>query len=103
MRGKKNAFENYVDYYMDPDMDFDKRAPMGFQGMRGKKDSDKRAPMGFQGMRGKRNTGQRFDTGMDFETRTSNEYQGNRCSLNVIYNNREKGKHLHNVFIDIHY
>lgn len=33
MRGKKNAFENYVDYYMDPDMDFDKRAPMGFQGM----------------------------------------------------------------------
>ncbi|XP_070155338.1 tachykinins isoform X1 [Polyergus mexicanus] len=76
MRGKKNAFENYVDYYMNPDMDFDKRAPMGFQGMRGKKDSDKRAPMGFQGMRGKRNTGQRFDTGMDFNIRSSNDYQG---------------------------
>lgn len=88
MRGKKNAFENYVDYYMDPDMDFDKRAPMGFQGMRGKKDSDKRAPMGFQGMRGKRNTGQRFNTGMDFDTRLSNEYQGNQYSL--IYNNRDK-------------
>ncbi|CAL1673535.1 unnamed protein product [Lasius platythorax] len=84
MRGKKNAFENYVDYYMDPDMDFDKRAPMGFQGMRGKKDSDKRAPMGFQGMRGKRNTGQRFDTGMDFETRTSNEYQGTSNRRNAL-------------------
>ncbi|XP_066586564.1 tachykinins isoform X2 [Prorops nasuta] len=39
--------------------DFDKRAPMGFQGMRGKKTQDgeefyKRAPMGFQGMRGKK-------------------------------------------------
>lgn len=74
MRGKKDAFENYVDYYIEPDMDF-KRAPMGFQGMRGKKDTDKRAPMGFQGMRGKRNVGQRFETGMDFGIR-SNEYQG---------------------------
>lgn len=36
---------------------YDKRAIMGFQGMRGKKDSaDKRTPMGFQGMRGKRTT-----------------------------------------------
>ncbi|XP_070530399.1 tachykinins isoform X2 [Cardiocondyla obscurior] len=48
--------------------EFDKRAPMGFQGMRGKKDYlipdfedayyredyAKRAPMGFQGMRGKK-------------------------------------------------
>lgn len=59
MRGKKNSFENYIDYYMDPDMDFDKRAPMG-----------------FQGMRGKRNTG-RFDTGINFDIRSSNEYQGN--------------------------
>lgn len=75
MRGKKDAFENYVDYYIEPDMDFDKRAPMGFQGMRGKKDTDKRAPMGFQGMRGKRN-GQRFETGMDFGIRSLNEYQG---------------------------
>lgn len=77
MRGKKNSFENYIDYYIDPDMDFDKRAPMGFQGMRGKKDSDKRAPMGFQGMRGKRNTGQRFNTGINFDIRSPNEYQGN--------------------------
>ncbi|KYM98394.1 hypothetical protein ALC62_10918 [Cyphomyrmex costatus] len=50
--------------------EFDKRAPKGFQGMRGKKDYmipdfedsyfhedyDKRAPMGFQGMRGKKAT-----------------------------------------------
>lgn len=75
MRGKKDTFENYVDY-VDSDMDFDKRAPMGFQGMRGKKDTDKRAPMGFQGMRGKRNVGQRFETGMDFGTRALSEYQG---------------------------
>lgn len=48
--------------------EFEKRAPMGFQGMRGKKDYllpdfedayfrddyEKRAPMGFQGMRGKK-------------------------------------------------
>lgn len=78
-RGKKDGYENYVDYYMDP-LDFDKRAPMGFQGMRGKKDSDKRAPMGFQGMRGKRNMPQRFGTDTDFETRPSTEYQGNRSS-----------------------
>ncbi|XP_043250224.1 tachykinins [Colletes gigas] len=42
----------------------DKRGPMGFQGMRGKKDfassehgqPSKRAPMGFQGMRGKKDS-----------------------------------------------
>ncbi|GAB1860217.1 Tachykinins [Camponotus japonicus] len=87
MRGKKNPFinyGNYIDYYLDPDMDFDKRAPMGFQGMRGKKDSDKRAPMGFQGMRGKRNTGQRFDTGINFDIRSSNEYQGTNNRRNAL-------------------
>lgn len=55
MRGKKDSLsslENFLEEY-------DKRAPMGFQGMRGKKDDydinwDKRAPMGFQGMRGKK-------------------------------------------------
>lgn len=85
MRGKKDVFENYVDY-IDPDMDFDKRAPMGFQGMRGKKDTDKRAPMGFQGMRGKRNVGHRFETGMDFGTRSLNEYQGTvtQCCLHDL-------------------
>ncbi|XP_015108478.1 tachykinins [Diachasma alloeum] len=45
------------------DVPSEKRAPMGFQGMRGKKDAEnvlesddfsKRAPMGFQGMRGKK-------------------------------------------------
>ncbi|XP_051159797.1 tachykinins isoform X1 [Leptopilina boulardi] len=44
------------------DVSQEKRAPMGFQGMRGKKDLtssendeySKRAPMGFQGMRGKK-------------------------------------------------
>lgn len=74
-RGKKNDYESYLDYYMDP-MDLDKRVSVGFQGMRGKKDSDKRAPMGFQGMRGKRNMAQRFGT--DFETRSPIDYQGNR-------------------------
>lgn len=64
---------------MDP-MDSDKRALMGFQGMRGKKDSEKRAPMGFQGMRGKRNMAQRFRTGTNFETRSSIDYQGKLCS-----------------------
>ncbi|RZB89870.1 hypothetical protein BDFB_012230 [Asbolus verrucosus] len=55
MRGKKeydglsNEYEGY----------FDKRAPMGFVGMRGKKEydemmEDKRAPSGFFGMRGKK-------------------------------------------------
>lgn len=83
MRGKKAGFDNYVDYYIDPDMDFDKRAPMGFQGMRGKKDTDKRARMGFQGMRGKRSVGQRFETGMDFGTRSLHEYQGR---VNTAYN-----------------
>lgn len=80
MRGKKDDFENYADYFVDSDMDFDKRAPMGFQGMRGKKDSDKRAPMGFQGMRGKRSVGQRFATGLDYGS--LNEYQGR---VNAVY------------------
>lgn len=69
MRGKKDPtgpdpVDNLVDY------EYEKRSPMGFQGMRGKKDEnyspdddfggfvqeyyDKRAPMGFQGMRGKK-------------------------------------------------
>jgi len=80
MRGKKDGFENYIDYYIDPETDFDKRALMGFQGMRGKKDSDKRAPMGFQGMRGKRSVGRRFGTSMDFGS--LNEYQG---KVNAAY------------------
>lgn len=74
MRGKKDptgpdSMDNLVDY------EFEKRAPMGFQGMRGKKDEylssltddfndgfyhddeyDKRALMGFQGMRGKKDS-----------------------------------------------
>lgn len=83
MRGKKNTFENYMDYYMEPSS-LDKRALMGFQGMRGKKDYDKRAPMGFQGMRGKRNSGQRFATGVDFEPRSSNEFQGINAIRDVI-------------------
>jgi len=83
MRGKKNGYENYIDYYVDP-LDFDKRAPMGFQGMRGKKDSDKRAPMGFQGMRGKRNTGEQFETEANFGIRSSNDYQGNQSYLYTV-------------------
>lgn len=82
MRGKKDGFENYIDHYVDP-LDFDKRVPMGFQGMRGKKDSDKRAPRGFQGMRGKRNTGERFGTEANFGIRSSNEYQGNQSNLHA--------------------
>ncbi|XP_076173461.1 tachykinin [Ptiloglossa arizonensis] len=53
------ADENSLDNVLS-----DKRGPMGFQGMRGKKDFDssehgqlsKRAPMGFQGMRGKKDS-----------------------------------------------
>ncbi|XP_034935181.1 tachykinins [Chelonus insularis] len=66
-----------------------KRAPMGFQGMRGKKDiiSDlddndlsKRAPMGFQGMRGKKDSdvsdlNEFFD---DYEKRGPMGFQGMR-------------------------
>ncbi|XP_032685821.1 tachykinins-like isoform X3 [Odontomachus brunneus] len=74
-RGKKDTFQNYVDYYIDT-MDFDKRALMGFQGMRGKKDSDKRTSMGFQGMRGKRNMGRRFGIGTVFKIRSSSDNQG---------------------------
>lgn len=105
MRGKKDAFENYVDYYIDPDMDFDKRAPMGFQEMRGKKDTDKRAPMGFQGMRGKRNVGQRFETGMDFGSpRSLNGYQGtiNVDSIQSIIIRKERNIWIY-MAINIYY
>lgn len=70
MRGKKDMFENYADYI--DDMDFDKRAPMG-----------------FQGMRGKRNVGQRFETDMDFGTQL-NEYKGIVNAAYMIYNNKRK-------------
>lgn len=58
VRGKKNSIINDVKNELFPE-DINKRAPMGFQGMRGKKASFddeyyKRAPMGFQGMRGKK-------------------------------------------------
>ncbi|XP_017752255.1 PREDICTED: tachykinins isoform X2 [Eufriesea mexicana] len=58
MRGKKNSIIADVENELFPE-DTNKRAPMGFQGMRGKKSSlddeyYKRAPMGFQGMRGKK-------------------------------------------------
>lgn len=62
MRGKKDYAipDSYEDFYAQGE--YDKRAPMGFQGMRGKKTAIasvldeyyKRAPMGFQGMRGKK-------------------------------------------------
>lgn len=50
MRGKKDTLD---DYYtgLGGLADYEKRAPMGFQGMRGKKDNSKV----FTGMRGKRN------------------------------------------------
>lgn len=58
MRGKKNSIIADVENQLFPE-ETNKRAPMGFQGMRGKKASlddeyYKRAPMGFQGMRGKK-------------------------------------------------
>jgi len=86
MRGKKDGFENYIDYYIDdPDMDFDKKASMSFQGTRGKKDTDKRAPMGFQGMRGKRSVAQRFEPS---NFGPLNEYQGKIILLTFyIYDN----------------
>jgi len=73
MRGKKNGFENYVNYYIDPEMDFDKRAPMG-----------------FQGMRGKRSVGRRFETDMDFGS--LNEYQGkvNAAYMRSVSDNKER-------------
>ncbi|KAK9883134.1 hypothetical protein WA026_001328 [Henosepilachna vigintioctopunctata] len=59
MRGKKDDFPDDMNYW------FDKRAPsMGFVGMRGRKsfmdpsmDFDKRTPSGFFGMRGKKDWG----------------------------------------------
>ncbi|XP_035719118.1 tachykinins-like isoform X1 [Vespa mandarinia] len=69
---REGVNDNYVDYFLDP-IDYEKRAPMGFQGMRGKKDSDKRAPMGFQGMRGKRNVIQLY--GINGKT-AQTEFQG---------------------------
>lgn len=93
MRGKKDVFENYMDYYMEPTA-LDRRAPMGFQGMRGKKNYDKRAPLGFQGMRGKRNTGRGFAIGMNFEPRSSSEFQGTDAVRGIAQNNCEREKHL---------
>lgn len=74
-KDKKDALEDYVDYYMNV-MDFDKRVPMGFQGMRGKKNSDKRVIMDFQDMRNKRNKEPRFGIGTVFKTRSLGGYQG---------------------------
>lgn len=60
---------SYLDRIVSEELD--KRAPMGFQGMRGKKHdnyddddyyySEKRAPMGFQGMRGKKSASNPYD------------------------------------------
>ncbi|XP_014600043.1 PREDICTED: tachykinins isoform X1 [Polistes canadensis] len=67
-----------------------KRAPMGFQGMRGKKDLtsiqdadfSKRAPMGFQGMRGKKDSIVNDDNFLQeaegFEKRAPMGFQGMR-------------------------
>nr|KAF7423088.1 hypothetical protein H0235_008371 [Vespula pensylvanica] len=68
IQGREEINDNYVD-----SIDYEKRAPMGFQGMRGKKDGDKRAPMGFQGMRGKRNIVQLY--GINGKA-TQTEFQG---------------------------
>uniref|UniRef100_A0A0C9RQT7 Atk_0 protein n=1 Tax=Fopius arisanus TaxID=64838 RepID=A0A0C9RQT7_9HYME len=56
MDGQNDLFDGYYPEYADPD-GYKKRAPMGFQGVRGKRDEDKRGSMGFVGMRGKRNVG----------------------------------------------
>ncbi|XP_011645520.1 tachykinins isoform X2 [Pogonomyrmex barbatus] len=67
-QGKESSASDVENNFLHDE--FDKRAPMGFQGMRGKKDYlipdfedsyfrddyKKRAPMGFQGMRGKKAT-----------------------------------------------
>ncbi|XP_012530226.1 tachykinins isoform X2 [Monomorium pharaonis] len=82
--------------------EFDKRAPMGFQGMRGKKDYlipdfedsyfredyEKRAPMGFQGMRGKKILED------DYYKRAPMGFQGMRGkkSLEEVLNEIEKRK-----------
>lgn len=61
-RGKKDVIENYMDDYVDF-VDFDKRAPMG-----------------FQGMRGKRNTGQKLGVNNEaFETQLSHNYRGKQA------------------------
>ncbi|XP_063989388.1 tachykinins isoform X2 [Diachasmimorpha longicaudata] len=73
------------------DVPSEKRAPMGFQGMRGKKDVmsaletddfSKRAPMGFQGMRGKKDSAgsDLMDNIIqdDFEKRAPMGFQGMR-------------------------
>lgn len=74
MRGKKNE-ENYYEYPVDSS-EFGKRAPVGFQGMRGKKDGCKR-DMRFVGMRGKRNVPGFYDI---------NDYHDSPKSLGNYYN-----------------
>ncbi|XP_023288016.1 tachykinins isoform X2 [Orussus abietinus] len=76
-RGKKTISESYDDGVMDLS-DYEKRALMGFQGMRGKKDSDKRAPMGFQGMRGKKDLDDPFGSTSEFSKRAPMGFQGMR-------------------------
>lgn len=71
--------------------EMDKRAAMGFQGMRGKKmyvdvypheGGDKRAmSMGFQGMRGKRED---YATGDDWDKRAPMGFQGMRGKKSLI-------------------
>lgn len=69
MRGKKDDVDNYYEYLVDP-ADYEKRAPMGFQGTRGKRwDGDKRGSMGFVGMRGKRNVPGIYDNGDGYHAR----------------------------------
>lgn len=78
VRGKKNSIINDVKNELFPG-DINKRAPMGFQGMRGKKASFddeyyKRAPMGFQGMRGKKSLEEvRQTVNFEFRDQSRNE------------------------------
>lgn len=78
MRGKKDMFDNYVDYSINPS-DYDKRGT-DFQDTEGN-ESFKRARMGFHGMRGKRDVTRIYGPSSNI-ARTTMSYQGK--SRNVI-------------------
>lgn len=97
MRGKKDVVDESLENLIE---EYEKRAPMGFHGMRGKKEDydSKRAPMGFQGMRGKKDLqDETYRINTDFDKRAPMGFQGeneNRSSINNF------DKHIIAIMID---
>lgn len=71
MRGKKDTFDNYVDYSIDPS-DYEKGGT-DFQDPEGS-ELFKRSRIGFHGMRGKRDAAQPY--GSNIARTTISGYQG---------------------------